>query len=79
MKAFILAGGEGSRLLPYTTNFPKPLMPIKDKPILEIVIDRLRKADIKEIILGTGHLAELLQAEMLEKSPLHVSLRHYLE
>jgi len=61
MKAFILAGGKGSRLLPYTTNFPKPLMPIKDKPILEIVIDRLRKADIKDIILGTGHLAELLQ------------------
>ena len=62
MKAFILAGGKGSRLLPYTTNFPKPLMPIKDKPILEIVIDRLRKADIKDFIFGTGHLAELLQA-----------------
>ena len=62
MKAFILAGGKGSRLLPYTTNFPKPLMPIKDKPILEIVIDRLRKADIKDITFGTGHLAELLQA-----------------
>lgn len=62
MKAFILAGGKGSRLLPYTTNFPKPLMPIKDKPILEIVIDRLRKADIRDIIFGTGHLAELLQA-----------------
>jgi len=62
MKAFILAGGKGSRLLPYTTNFPKPLMPIKDKPILEVVIDRLRKADIKDIIFGTGHLAELLQA-----------------
>lgn len=62
MKAFILAGGKGSRLLPYTTNFPKPLMPIKDKPILEIVIDRLRQAGIKDIIFGTGHLAELLQA-----------------
>ncbi|MBW2466817.1 MAG: NTP transferase domain-containing protein [Deltaproteobacteria bacterium] len=61
MKAFILAGGKGSRLLPYTTNFPKPLMPIKDKPILEIVIDRLRKADITDIIFGTGHMAELLQ------------------
>ena len=62
MKAFILAGGVGSRLLPYTTNFPKPLMPIKDKPILEIVIDRLRQAGIRDIILGTGHMAELLQA-----------------
>ncbi len=52
----------GSRLLPYTTNFPKPLMPINEKPILEIVIDRLREANIKEIIIGTGHLAELIQA-----------------
>ena len=62
MKAFILAGGKGSRLLPYTTNFPKPLMPIKDKPILEIVVNRLREAGIKDIIFGTGHLAELLKA-----------------
>ena len=62
MKAFILAGGKGSRLLPYTTNFPKPLMPINDKPILEIVIDRLRKAGIKDFTFGTGHLAELLKA-----------------
>lgn len=61
MKAFILAGGKGSRLLPYTTNFPKPLMPIKDKPILEIVINRLREAEINDIIFGTGHMAELLQ------------------
>mgnify|MGYP001817298792 FL=1 len=37
-------------------------MPIQDKPILEIVIERLRQAGIREIIIGTGHLAELLQA-----------------
>lgn len=62
IKAFILAGGRGSRLLPYTTSFPKPLMPIQDKPILEIVIGRLKQAGIRDIILGTGHLAEFLQA-----------------
>lgn len=62
MKAFILAGGKGRRLLPYTTNFPKPLMPIDSKPILEIVIERLRNANIKDIVIATGHLSELIQA-----------------
>ena len=79
MKAFILAGGKGSRLLPYTTNFPKPLMPIKDKPILEIVIDRLRKADIKDIIFGTGHLAELLQAFFGDGEKLGVKISYSRE
>jgi len=79
MKAFILAGGKGSRLLPYTTNFPKPLMPIKDKPILEIVIDRLRKAGIKDIIFGTGHLAELLQAFFGDGEKLGVKIRYSRE
>ncbi len=38
MKVVILAGGKGTRLMPYTTVFPKPLMPIGDQPILELVI-----------------------------------------
>jgi len=62
MKAVILAGGKGTRLKPYTTNFPKPLMPIGDKPILEIVINQLKNYGIKEIIIATGHLEELIRA-----------------
>ena len=42
MKAVILAGGRGTRLAPYTTILPKPLMPVGDKPILDIVIHQLR-------------------------------------
>ena len=41
MQAIILAGGKGTRLKPYTTVFPKPLMPIGDYPILEVVIKQL--------------------------------------
>jgi len=62
MKAIILAGGKGTRLRPYTTNFPKPLMPIGEKPILEIVISHLRAANITDIIITTGHLAELIRS-----------------
>ena len=60
MKAVILAGGKGTRLKPYTTVFPKPLMPIGDKPILEIVIGQLKSHGFNEITMAVGHLAELI-------------------
>ncbi|MDZ7333748.1 MAG: sugar phosphate nucleotidyltransferase [candidate division KSB1 bacterium] len=62
MQAIILAGGKGTRLRPYTTIFPKPLMPINDMPILEVVIRQLKKAGFKKITMAVGHLAELIEA-----------------
>lgn len=62
MKAIILAGGKGTRLAPYTTVFPKPLMPVDDRPILDIIMHQLRKNGIDEVILSVGYLAELLEA-----------------
>jgi len=62
MKAVILAGGEGTRLHPYTTVFPKPLMPVGGKPILEIVIRQLKSHGIDEIIMTVGYLAELIMS-----------------
>lgn len=62
MKAVILAGGLGTRLRPYTTVFPKPLMPIGDSPILEIIIRQLKARGFDEITLAVGHLAELIMA-----------------
>jgi NDP-mannose synthase len=61
MKAVILAGGKGTRLKPYTTILPKPLMPIGDMPILEILLRQIKRAGIHEAILTVGHLAELLR------------------
>lgn len=62
MKAFILAGGKGTRLAPYTTIIPKPLIPIGHKPILEIIIRQLIHYDFKEITLAVGYLSEIIQA-----------------
>ena len=62
MKAVILAGGKGTRLAPYTTILPKPLVPIGDMPILEILLRQMKRAGIDHVILTVGHLAELLQA-----------------
>lgn len=62
MKAIVLAGGKGTRLAPYTKILPKPLMPIGDMPILEILLRQMKAAGIRDVILTVGHLSELLRA-----------------
>src|SRR3989304_1058805 len=62
MQAIILAGGKGTRLAPYTTVLPKPLMPIGDMPILEIVLRQLARCGIQGLTLAVGYLAERLVA-----------------
>lgn len=62
MRAVILAGGKGTRLEPYTSVFPKPLVPIGDMPILQVVIHQLQHYGFTRITLTVGHLATLLQA-----------------
>jgi NDP-sugar pyrophosphorylase family protein len=57
-KAVILAGGKGTRLYPITREIPKPLLPVKGKPILYYAIENLKKHGITEIILSVGYKAE---------------------
>ena len=77
MKAIILAGGKGTRLLPYTTIFPKPLVPVGERPILDIVIRQLAYHGFDDVVLSVGHLAELIQAYFHSKrqefSPIKLS------
>jgi NDP-mannose synthase len=61
-RAVILAGGLGTRLRPYTTVLPKPLMPVGDRPILDIVVRQLARAEFERITIATGYLAELIEA-----------------
>jgi NDP-sugar pyrophosphorylase family protein len=62
IKVVILAGGKGRRLAPFTTNFPKPLMPVGERPILEILLERLKAEGLTDVIIATGHLEELIRA-----------------
>jgi NDP-sugar pyrophosphorylase family protein len=61
-RAVILAGGLGSRLLPYTTVLPKPLLPVGDRAILDIVVHQLAAAGVGHMTISTGHLAHLVRA-----------------
>jgi NDP-sugar pyrophosphorylase family protein len=62
MRAVILAGGKGTRLRPYTAVLPKPLVPIADRPILELVIRQLARHGFTRIDLSVGHLGGLIKA-----------------
>ena len=61
-RAVILAGGLGMRLRPYTTVLPKPLMPVGDRPILDVIIRQLKHQGFDRLTIVTGHLAELIEA-----------------
>jgi NDP-sugar pyrophosphorylase family protein len=79
MKAIILAGGKGTRLHPYTTLFPKPLLPIGNVPILEIIIKQLKKAGFSDITLAVSYLAELIHAYFGKGEKLGIKLNYSRE
>jgi NDP-mannose synthase len=79
MKALVLAGGKGTRLAPYTKILPKPLMPIGDMPILEILLRQMQRAGIDEVVLTVGHLASLLQAFFQDGSQFGLKISYSVE
>ncbi len=79
MHAVILAGGKGRRLAPYTTVLPKPLMPIGDMPILEVVLRQLKSCGVKKVTMAVGYLAELLMAFFNNGERLGLKIDYSLE
>jgi NDP-sugar pyrophosphorylase family protein len=62
MRAVVLAGGQGSRMAPYTKILPKPLLPVGDRPILDVILRQLTASGYTEVTLAIGHLGKLLQS-----------------
>jgi NDP-mannose synthase len=79
MRAAIMVGGKGTRLAPLTVSFPKPLMPIGNKPILELIINQLRKYGFDDICLCTGYLSHLIEAYFGDGSDLGVHITYVHE
>ena len=78
-RAVILAGGEGTRLRPYTTVLPKPLMPIGDRPVLDIVVRQLKAHGFERITIATGYLAELIEAFFRDGEAYGIPIDYYRE
>ena len=76
MRALILAAGCGERLLPITKNYPKPLTPILGKPLLEHIIETLKEAKVKDIVIVTGYLNHFIQKYFGDGSKFHVKIRY---
>jgi len=81
MRAVVLAGGFGMRLRPYTTILPKPLLPIGDRPILEIILRQLATAGFEKVDLCVGHLGELIRVYFNEGTvlPEHMDVEWHWE
>lgn len=79
MQAVILAGGKGSRLKPFTNTFPKPLVPLGDRAILEVVIEQLKNAGVTEVVLAVNHMAHLIRAFFGDGERLGLSITYSQE
>ncbi len=79
MQAVILAGGKGTRLRPYTNSIPKPLVPIGNYPILEVILRQLKFHGIKEVILAVNHLSHLIIDFFGDGSKLGLKIRYSIE
>ena len=79
MKAVVMAGGEGTRLRPLTSNRPKPLVPILNKPIAQHIIEHLKRAGITDIVVTLYYLAEEIQNYFGDGSDLGVNLIYSIE
>ena len=78
-RAVILAGGRGSRLAPYTMVLPKPLLPVGDRAILDVVVRQLHRTGFDELTIAVGHLAHLIAAVFGDGSGHGVRIEYHEE
>jgi NDP-sugar pyrophosphorylase family protein len=78
-RAVILAGGKGTRLGPFTTILPKPLLPVGDRAIVEIIIEQLRRRGFTRVTLAVGYLSHLIAAVLGDGGAYGVELDYHLE
>jgi NDP-sugar pyrophosphorylase family protein len=79
MRAVIMAGGEGTRLRPFTHTIPKPLLPIGRKPIGQIIVERLRDHGFNDIIMSVGYAADLIRAFFQDGSQFGTKISYFHE
>lgn len=76
VRAVVMAGGQGSRLVPLTEELPKPMLPVGGKPVMEILIEQLRQAGIKHVNVTTHHKSEKISEHFGDGSGFGVALSY---
>jgi MurNAc alpha-1-phosphate uridylyltransferase len=79
MRAMILAAGRGKRLRPHTDTLPKPLLPVRGKPLIEYHLEALAAAGFREIVINRGHLGERLPEALGDGARWGVTIRWSVE
>jgi dTDP-glucose pyrophosphorylase len=79
LSAVIMAGGLGTRLRPLTDDLPKPMLPMGDRPLLELTIERLREAGIRRVNVTTHYLAEKITSHFGDGQALDVDINYITE
>lgn len=79
MEAVILAGGIGSRLKPFTMSIPKPLLPVGEMPIIEVLLTQLSNSGIKRVHLCLGHMAPIFQSYLGDGSKYGLKIGYVFE
>ncbi|MBI4354223.1 MAG: nucleotidyltransferase family protein [Candidatus Omnitrophica bacterium] len=79
LRAVVMAGGMGSRLSPLTEEIPKPMLPVGDRPLLELIIEQLRDAGVRHVKLSTHHKPEKIEAHFRDGKQFGVELSYVTE
>ena len=79
MHAVILAGGKGTRLRPFTTNIPKPVVPVGDMAIMEILLRQLAAAGCERVTVAVNHLAQIIMAYFGDGGRFGLDIEYSLE
>ncbi len=74
-----MAGGEGKRLRPLTENIPKPMLPIGRQPLLQIIIEKLSRCGLKDIIIATGYKDHIIKSYFKDGSQLGITVSYISE
>lgn len=79
MRAVLLAGGRGTRLRPFTTTIPKPLVPVGDVPIMELLLRQLARSGCERVTVAVGHMAQLIMAYFGDGSTWGLTIDYSIE
>jgi mannose-1-phosphate guanylyltransferase/phosphomannomutase len=79
MRAVVMAGGEGTRLRPLTSNQPKPMVPVCNKPCMEHIIELLKRHDITDIVVTLAFLPKAIRGYFGDGSSLGVNIDYSVE